>query len=62
MLLNLRSAKVGLEVTDKNKNERNQVKIVSGTLNLQAFCPSSDKFGNKFLIENIDSGMTDLFF
>ena len=56
MLLNLRSAKVGLEVTDKNKNERNQVKIVSGTLNLQAFCPSSEIFGNKFLIENIDSG------
>jgi len=61
MLLNLRSAKVGLEVTDKNKNERNQVKIVSGILNLQAFCPSSEKFGNKFLIENIDSVVNENF-
>ena len=58
MLLNLRSANVGFEVTDgdKNKRNKNQVKVVSGTLNLQVFCPSSDQYGTKLVIENADSG------
>ena len=62
MVLNLRSSNVGFEAvkdTEGAMENQNQVKIVSGVLNLQVFCPESVKYGSNFLIQNTESGNLD---